>query len=48
MEIKITKTSNLFENERQPQIYLKMEDDLKYFSNGRRPQIFSKWKTMFF
>jgi hypothetical protein len=38
---------NIFENRRQPQIFLKMEDDLNFFSengrrcfeNGRRPQI---------
>ena len=44
--------STLADNGRRPQIFLQMEDDLKYFRkwkmtsifvvNGRRPQIFLK------
>ena len=35
-------TSNIVGNGRLPQLFLKMEDDLKYFENGRRPHIFLK------
>jgi hypothetical protein len=32
------KNNNIFENGRQPKLFLKKEDNLNFFENGRLPQ----------
>jgi hypothetical protein len=35
-------------NERQPTLFVKMEDNLNFKVNGRRPQFVGKWKATSF